>query len=60
MILDESINFRCPFQLKEDLQKMADLDGRKFSNYMNVILTKFVKENLKKDATKTEHREYRK
>ena len=39
----ESYTFRIPIELREELQKRADKEGRTLSNYIIYLLSKAVK-----------------
>lgn len=39
-----SFTFRIPVQLREELQKRADQDGRSLSNYIIYVLQKSIQE----------------
>ena len=47
-----SLSYRVPAKLKEDLQKLADADKRKLSQYIQVALEAHV-EQAKKKAGKS-------
>lgn len=51
-MIEDKITFRIDSVIKEKLQKMADSDERKLSDFIRLILEKLVKETALSDKEK--------